>query len=495
MSNALSKLLSQWWAKRRIADHQKQSGRHTLTRLLKKAASTRYGRQYGFAEIAAASDPYAAFCEKVPVIDYSDWVTWLEDASPLSKKGPQPLVNQAWPGTIDIFCLSSGTTSGRTKYVPYSQEMARINRRAALDFFAYNLIETPDIAPPGSKTLYMSGSTNLERNQEGALCGDMSGLTKYLAPKILGKLTLPDETISSLEPWEKRLVALIELCLQRNDIGTLSGIPIWQLTLLEQVVDVSGKPLTECMPNLRRIIHGGMSIEPYRDRFQALCGDQVVFSEIYAASEIGIGAYQLPGEQGMRFMPQYDVFYEFEDERGNIYPLGDIRADRPYSLIISSCSGLWRYRIGDVLVFRQTDPAVLAYVGRAKTTSAFDEKVTEKELELAMLRVQPQVADYAMGPDVDGRRHVWFLIHDQPLSQAWMLELDQALRSGNADYDDYRGDGRINPPLAVTVADRAAFLKTIGREEGGQRKFPRLLSAAEVGKLLAVQEAGRSLEL
>lgn len=471
------------WAQRRTANIPHAGGAETLKHLLRKAKDTAFGRDFGFAEILDYDDVYPAFCERVPVIDYAAWIAWLGSRGPLTEAGPRPLVDVAWPGKIDIFCLSSGTTSGRTKYVPYSQQMADVNRRAALDFFAHIVSERPALVPLHHRTLYMSGSTNVKRNDEGALCGDMSGLTKYLAPKMLSRFTLPPRSISSLDAWQDRLNALVNLCLNYGNLGAISGIPIWQLTLLEKISHVAGKTAGEAMPNLRYLIHGGMSLDPYRERMRELAGPNVRFLEIYAASETGITAYQLPGEQGMRFQESYDVFYEFEDEAGHIVHSGQVEKDRRYTLLISSCSGLWRYRIGDVVVFNKTAPLTIAYVTRDKTTSAFDEKVTEKELENAMTNMHPCYGDYAMGPDTDKRRHTWFIIGNQHPGTDWVNDLDRKLRQGNEDYDDYRSDGRIDPPRVVMVTDRAAFLETIGRDEGGQRKFPRLLASTEVAQL------------
>jgi len=474
------------WASGRVKELHMGDPQKTLKDLLFSAKDTRYGKQYGFESILQAKDPYLAFCQQVPLIDYSDWVAWLGEDGTKEEMGPCPLTHVAWPGTIDMYCLSSGTTTGRTKYIPYSKQMAAVNRKAAFDFFATYLHKEPGVAPLLSRTLYLSGSTNLNRSATGVISGDMSGLTKYLAPKVLDWLVLPSRAVSSLEPWDRRLEALIDVCRNKRDIGVISGIPIWQLTLLEALEAETGTKIPDLLPNLRFVIHGGMSIAPYRDKLSALVGGKVQFLEVYAASEAGISAFQLPGESGMRFFQNYGVFYEFENDAGEILLSHQIQPQKSYRLIISNCSGLWRYRIGDCLVFSKTDPLTLSHVSRDKTTSAFDEKVTEREVEDAMVAGESPVADFSMGPDVENRHHIWFLVGSRPRSEDWLAALDSRLRESNQDYDDYRGDGRIKHPKQIAVEDRAAFLKLLGREEGGQRKFPRLLSPDEVAKARAV---------
>ncbi|CAM2005247.1 GH3 family domain-containing protein [Acanthopleuribacter pedis] len=480
----LIKPLAGAWARRRTQRRPSGTPHDTLRDLLTRAQNTRYGKAYGFADVLRQPDLFAAFQQRVPVLDYDTWVQWLGARSPLAAAGVQPLVDEAWPGRVDMFCLSSGTTSGRTKFVPYSAEMASINRKAAIDFFAHLLADQPGQAPLLSQTLYMAGSTNLARDENGVLAGDMSALTKYLAPRLLDRLTQPPPEVASLEPWERRLNALVDICCSGKAVGAISGIPIWQLTLLEAVAARSGRSIEETMPHLRFLIHGGMAITPYRAKIEALAGPRVTTVEVYAASEIGIGAFQVPGEQGMRFQHHYGVFYEFEDDQGKLHGYADLEVETPYRVVVSSCSGLWRYRIGDVLIFRSVNPLVLDRVGRDKTTSAFDEKVTEQELQRAMMAVTPSFADFSLGPDIETRRHVWFLIGEHQPDAAWADRLDQGLRGENQDYDDYRGDGRINPPRLVMVPQRGTFLEAIGRAEGGQRKFPRLLSPEEVQTLL-----------
>ncbi|MCB1049466.1 MAG: GH3 auxin-responsive promoter family protein [Acidobacteria bacterium] len=472
------------WARNRAKSRPHPSPETVLRQLLQRAKDTPFGKEFGFADILRSQTLIPSFQARVPLFDYSRYLEWLGDWDPESETGTEPLVNRSWPGSIQWFCLSSGTSSGRTKYIPYSKEMAEQNRRAAYDLTAQLALCFPQFNPLRHKTLYMSGSTRLQPNQHGVVAGDMSGLTKWLAPKLLENIVLPPQSISELEPWSVRLEALVQLCQKRQDIGILSGIPIWQLTFLETLQGKSGQSIRELLPNLRFLIHGGMSIAPYRQKISEILGSGVQLVEVYAASELGIAAFQLPGEAGMRFFEHYGVFYEFEDGLGNMVPRSDLEPGVAYNVLISSCAGLWRYRIGDQVVFKSINPMVLERVGRDKTTSAFDEKVTEFEVEFAM-QLHPELGDFAMGPDLAGRRHVWFVV-GEPLPQNFDIQkVDDRLRLKNLDYDDYRGDGRINPPISFHCPDRAAFLNALKRIEGGQRKFPRLLTPEETLKLLA----------
>jgi hypothetical protein len=121
--------------------------------------------------------------------------------------------------------------------------------------------------------------------------------------------------------------------------------------------------------------------------------------------------------------------------------------------------------------------------------TAFDEKVTEGQVLEAFQSSSTFSGDFCVGPDLVGKCHVWFLVGDGAASELDLSVVDERLRALNQDYDDYRGDGRIAPPTWRHWKHRSEFLTTIGRVEGGQRKWPRLLRSDEVRTLLNARDA------
>ena len=456
----------------------------TLKFLLGHASQTRFGRKYGFADMIAQDDVYKSFSGTIPLTDYSSWLSFLGPQYQFDSGHPSILVNEAWPERIRHFCLSSGTTTGKTKYIPYSAMMAKLNRKAAIDLLFKLILEDPGFNPLRRRTLYMSGSTALAPDKEGVIAGDMSGLTKYLAPGFISWMTLPPNRVSSLEPWSVRLPELVAFSISAsNTIGMISGIPVWILTFLQEVRRVSGKEIPEVFPGLRYLIHGGMPLGPYETPLRNLLGENIRFVDVYAASETGITAIGISSDKGLDFLQHYGVFYEFEADDGTVHPSWELQVGMSYNLLVSSCSGLWRYRIGDRVRVTHTCPVRIDTVFRAQTTTSFDEKVTEEQVILAVKANIPKLTDFSMGPCLKEKRHVWFFLLDGHPDQG-IEDIDRTLRQLNQDYDDYRGDGRIHKPRAVNLSSRSEFLELIGREEGGQRKFPRLLSPEEVEELL-----------
>src|SRR5262249_12893706 len=102
-------------------------------RLVRRARSTRFGRDHDFPPIRTIAD----YQERVPLRTYEQfWSAYWQPAFPLVQ-------GVTWPDAIPYFALSSGTTSGTTKYVPVSKQMLASNRRAALTTLALFLARHP----------------------------------------------------------------------------------------------------------------------------------------------------------------------------------------------------------------------------------------------------------------------------------------------------------------------------------------------------------------
>src|SRR5262245_7728294 len=92
----------------------------TLFHLVRRARATRFGREHHFDTIRTVADYQA----RVPLRTYEEfWQQYWQPAFPA-------LGGVTWPGGIPYLALSSGTSSGSTKYVPVSREMIASNQRA-----------------------------------------------------------------------------------------------------------------------------------------------------------------------------------------------------------------------------------------------------------------------------------------------------------------------------------------------------------------------------
>lgn len=473
-----------------------EAQRRIFRSLIEKASDTRFGRDNGFSRIKQISFDvaYWYYKNRVPIRSYQEFMTDYfcsgQSAATAGRAAPV-LNNTTWPDKIKMFCETSGTTAP-TKYIPFSEQMFAENRRAALDMISCYLAANPASRILNGKILYMSGSTNLARVEGGVWSGDMSALTFRFRPWYLKHFVEPSPEISAL-PWGEKLQAMAELLLRDNAIRVISGVPPWIILLLKRCRELGARPVRELLPNLELIIHGGTSIKPYRNELESLFdGKMPNLLELLPSSEAFM-AFQHFGEEQMRLQPFYGVFYEFVrfedlDERGKPQPYADavplekIELGQRYAVILSTCSGLWRYHIGDTIRFTSDSPHFIEFTGRDRFLDKLEEKVTQTEVEHAVATLNQDIRwnirEFMVGADVRNRRHQWVLASKQASGEGDDAAhiLDATLRTLNADYAAFREQGRINRPNVLLVPEDGIYRWS--QEErgklGGQTKIPHI---------------------
>ena len=494
--NFLVRTLAAARARRFLAKDPVREQRAIFRYLLNKAASTDFGKDHDYAGLAGMSftRAYEEYQRRVPVRTYREFRDEYFERS-FSRQGGElraSMENISWPGRIPMFCETSGTTAP-SKYIPFSREMFTANKRAALDLTACYLARNRAGRLLSGKLLYMAGNTTLADLGEGVKSGDMSAITLCNRPFYLKPFIEPSPEISAL-PWEEKLDTLARLLLNEPNIRGISGVPPWILLLLKRCAELGGGTPAELLPNLELIIHGGTSMKPYRKEFEGLFdGRPPHLLELLPSSEAFM-AFQLFGEEYMRFTPYYGVFFEFVpveqlDDKGvpaadaDAVPLEGIETGRRYAVILSSCAGLWRYHIGDTIRFVSRSPLFIEFTGRDRFLDRFEEKITQGEVEEAVAALNRldgvRVNEFMVGPDIAGRRHVWILAlagdrHPDPSELS--VRLDNTLRTLNADYATFRFQGRIHPPRVLPVGkdDIYNWSRKIRGKLGGQSKIPHI---------------------
>jgi hypothetical protein len=93
-----------------------------LKKLLKRARYTAFGQKNKFDEILTSKHIGKKFQEIVPTYNYNKiykewWHLTLEGQSDI-----------CWPGKINYFALSSGTSEAASKYIPITNDLLRGNK-------------------------------------------------------------------------------------------------------------------------------------------------------------------------------------------------------------------------------------------------------------------------------------------------------------------------------------------------------------------------------
>jgi hypothetical protein len=454
-------------------------------RLIEKAKKTKWGKQYEYDSIASVKD----FQEKVPLSLYEDLFPWIEKAMHGEK-------DVLWPGKVEWFSKSSGTTNDKSKYIPMSKDSIKdCHYKGGTDMLTIYIKNNPENKLAGGKTIGVGGSIDESPDLPGVKSGDLSAVLMKNLPSWAEFLRSPDIETATMSDWEVKLQKIAEATLDQ-DIRSIAGVPTWTALLIKKVIELSGKNnIKEVWPNLEVFFHGAVAFDPYREMFRQLIPGEMNYLELYNASE-GFFAIQddlsLPNE--MLLMLDYGIFYEFipmevfgtPDQ--HVITIEQVEVGKNYALVISTNAGLWRYIIGDTVMFTSIKPHRIKVTGRTKHfINAFGEELMVGNADQALSEVCNKlgavVSDYTAAPlymdDEDTKgAHEWVIeFQEAPDDLLKFTELlDHKLRVLNSDYDAKRkGDMALGLPI-VHIAPKGTFYKWMESRGklGGQHKVPRL---------------------
>jgi len=460
-----------------------------LLRFLRKAQETRFGKDHDFHQLRTVADYQA----RVPIRDYDQfWNGYWKDAYP-------NLDNITWPGKFPYYALSSGTTTGATKYIPVSREMVKSNQKAAFTTMALFRNAYPKHRTFTGKFFFLGGCTDLRTQADGSLAGDLSGIAAKELVSAARPYAYPPLDVSLIPDWQKKFAILAEQS-PREPITAVSGVPSWMLTLFQKVKETTGKKsLIEVWPELKLIIHGGTKFDSFRNTFKAEIGsDDVKFCEVYPCSE-GFIATEDPRYNLLRIVPDHDIFFEFvpmeyfaegmlKTDRPTRHTLANVETGVVYAVVITNCSGVWSYLVGDTVSFESRNPPLIRFTGRTKNfLSAFGEHLIEEEIEKAIAKAASEMGtlttDHHVGPvfPLDPKQpgfHQYVIEFQNPPANLDRFEqiLDGELRKLNEDYDAHRiGDLTMLAPRvrAVPAGTFEKWMASRGKQ-GGQNKVPRM---------------------
>ncbi len=475
-----------------------------LAELTTQFAQTSFWNDAGIGEKL----PYAKFQTATPLRTYEDFAPAIDRM----KRGEGDVL---WPGACAFYAISSGTTSGRTKFLPITEGMLAHFRQAGLDSLLYYSARVGHAGVFRGRHLFLGGSTQLAPLMEvrpfQAYTGDLSGITALnLPPWVEKHLYEPGTAIAQIADWPAKLAAITART-AGLDISLLAGIPSWILILAEALRknSIRGKArasnLQGIWPNLECFIHGGVPITPFDDELRTALGPTVNFHEVYPASEAFIATQDSEALAGLRLMTGAGIFYEFlpmaDFNEANLaslghkaVPLSGVKTGVDYALLLTTPAGLARYVIGDVVRFTSTEPPRLVYIGRTRLQlSAFGEHVIEKELTDALTAVCRRhhwsIVNFHVAPlfvnsstGQNRGRHEWWIelkpgTTSTPIGPQLSAELDVELQRLNDDYEAKRLGGGLDAPFVRLVMPGVFehWLRFKGHW-GGQHKMPRCRS-------------------
>ncbi|MGB1295856.1 MAG: GH3 auxin-responsive promoter family protein [Flavobacteriales bacterium] len=456
---------------------------NTLNYLLNKADSTVFGKKYHFNKI----ENYHTFKSEIPLATYEDLLPYFDEIA-LGKK------DILWPGKMEWFAKSSGTTSAKSKYIPVSDQTIKdCHFKGGKDLLTLYEDRYNSLDLYSGKTLLLGGSHGIGEFSSVAKQGDLSAIIIENLPYWVYRRQCPEKETALLSEWEEKLKRIAEESIH-EDIRSISGVPSWTVVVLRLVLEITQKKhIKDVWPNLELLMHGGVSIEPYRKEIEKLMGKKINFQETYNASEGFFAIQDLPERNDMLLMLDYGIFYEFipiaeiYKENPNVLALEDVKLNEVYALVISTNSGLWRYNIGDTIEFTSIDPYRIKIVGRTKQfINTFGEELmvanAEKAIAICCNLFNVEIIDYTAGPKIleEGACgvHQWAIeFKNLPENlEIFSKKLDSTLQELNSDYQSKRYKNYVLKPLEIIVIESNGFYKWLKSKNklGGQHKVPRL---------------------
>lgn len=471
------------WGVRNWVSYPVSAQWNVLQHLVSQAQYTEYGRKYGFSKFNTVKD----FKQNVPIAEY-------EDLQPYIDRMMKDEENVLWNTPTRWFAKSSGTASGKSKFIPISEESLKENHfKASKDVLTHYYKNFPNSDLLTGKSLVVGGSHQVNTFHEDIQYGDLSAVLMQNTPFWGQWMRTPELRIALLDEWESKIEQLAQNTIVEN-VTSMAGVPTWSIILIKRILEISGKNnLKEVWPNLELYIHGGVSFTPYREQFQKLIGAPINYLETYNASEGFFAAQSNPNDDGMLLFTNHGIFYEFlpAEEFGKPQPktvgLSHVQLNKNYALVISTTGGLWRYLIGDTIQFTSLRPFRIKVTGRIRHyMNAFGEEVivenADKAIAIASEKTGLVVTDYTAAPvyfsENSNGAHEWLLEFENEPSdiKTFMRMLDTALKGLNGDYEAKRyKDIALREPIIHSLP-KGTFNKWLKSKDklGGQHKIPRL---------------------
>ena len=491
--------VASFFLKRRISqielfkDYPIEVQQEVLRKMIVYSIDTEIGKKYDFKTIRHYND----FKERLPTVTYEEIYKDIER----NRKGEQ---NIFWRTPIKWFAKSSGTTNAKSKFIPISFEsLEDCHYKAGKDMLSLYFNNNVNSQLLVGKCLRLGGSREIYENND-SYYGDLSAIMIDNLPFWAELSSTPSSKTSLIPEWEDKVKAIIKESMNQK-VTSFAGVPSWMLSLLQQVIEKTGKDnILEIWQDAEVYFHGGVSFEPYRNLYNKLFPSKdFKYFEIFNASEGFFAIQDQNSSTELLLMLDYGIFYEFIPVNGSeseIVSLADVKLNTNYEMVITTNSGLWRYKIGDTIKFTCLNPYRVKVTGRTKHfINVFGEELVVENAEMALSKTteltKSEISNYTVGPifmsDKTKGSHEWIIeFSKEPDDMNKFTEiLDLSLQSLNSDYEAKRyKDSTLELPKIIKGRKNLFYDWLRSRNKlGGQNKIPRLSNSREyVEELLGI---------
>jgi len=464
-----------FWRKKRLDTASQQFELYQeilLGKIISQNLSTRYLKNFGIRNVES-------FRQNCDAVHY-------DDIEPQILKIKNEHVNELCSEKIIAFSKSSGTTS-RSKLLPMTKYSLKANFTAGKNMLSYYLSSNPSSNIIHGKNFSLTGSYHMEN---GYVIGDVSALFTYFLKPWYKPFRTPSKEIATIADWDEKLRIMTPI-LSNEDIRWIAGVPSWMSVVIDNIENYTQRPIHKVWKNLEVYFYGGVNIAPLENYFTEKFNPNLQLWQTYNASEGFFGLQSENQNRQMILLQDTSNYYEFIDlsEIDNSHPTilnsREIEIGKIYELVITNFSGLYRYRMGDLIEVSSSSPFKFNIIGRTKNyINVFGEELMVSNTEWAISRLSSEldlsIQDYTIAPIVMGNKgyHHWLIEFKNSPSDLthFKLKLDEKLREINSDYDTKRYNNLILQNLEIDTLPSGSFNQwlEINKRKNVQAKIPKL---------------------
>ncbi|CAI9292103.1 unnamed protein product [Lactuca saligna] len=500
----------------------------TLKKILEENSEAEYLKKW---RLDGKTDP-ESYSSCVPLVTHKDLEPLIQQ---IADGAPYPILTGK---PITTITLSSGTTQGKRKFVPFNNELTETTMQIYRTSFAFRNREFP--IGNGKSLSFIYGSKQF-KTKGGLLAG--TATTNVYRSEQFKKTMLamqtpccsPDEVIFGPDFHQSLYCHLLCGVIYRDEIQVISStfahsivhsFRSFELVWEELCSDIKTGTLSSriTVPSIRTAMAKILKPNPeLADKIHETClsltnwhyaGGIPLLSADYGSSEGWIGANVnptrppematfavLPNIGYFEFIPLREIDVASQDrtlpEFGSL-PVGltDVKVDEEYEVVITNVAGLYRYRLGDVVKvvgFHNSTPELQFVCRRNLMPTINIDKNTEKDLQLSveaaaklLAAEKLEVVDFTSQVDLSsepGRYVIYWEVSGEAREEV-LKECCNCLDSSfvDAGYVSSRKVHAIGP-LELRVLKRGTFQKILDHYVGlgstlNQFKTPRCVGPA-----------------
>lgn len=441
--------------------------RQVLNQIVKRNATTDFGRQHRFGEI----DEIAAFQRNVPIRDYEHFLPWIDR---IRAGEGRVLTAEA----VTRLATTSGSMSAR-KLIPYTASLqAQFNR--AIGPWMFDLMRQHPRLVAGPAYWSISPLAKADDQPSKVPIGFeedseyLGGIRRRLVDAVMA-VPASVRHAASIDAWRSQTIDALR---QSRELRLIS---IWHPSFLSILLDEMKDDPKMLWPDLQVVScwSDGHASGAANDLARRIPGVAIQPKGIIATE----GMISIPFEDAWPIAIR-SHFFEFLRDDGTIALAHELDVGGEYEVVMSTAGGLYRYRLADHIRVdaRLSQTPSIRFIMRAGTVSdRFGEKLSEGFVASVIAQLQSEFLTYwrfaLLAPAND--RYVLYVEGDP---DTYALERLERLLLTNPQYAHCRRLGQLKHVGAFRVRGSGASMFLERMRDTGKRLGdikPQALSALD----------------